>query len=48
MLFVRGNRADYDHWAKMGCTGWSYADTLHRLLDAAVQRGRGDTRAGEC
>jgi len=28
MLFVRGNRADYDNWAQMGCTGWSYADCL--------------------
>ncbi|MGI9475790.1 MAG: GMC family oxidoreductase [Hyphomicrobiaceae bacterium] len=28
MLFVRGNRSDYDSWAQMGCTGWSYADCL--------------------
>ena len=28
MLFVRGNRADYDSWAQMGCTGWSYEDCL--------------------
>jgi choline dehydrogenase-like flavoprotein len=28
MLFVRGNRANYDGWAKEGCTGWSYADVL--------------------
>ncbi|MBU2534404.1 MAG: GMC family oxidoreductase N-terminal domain-containing protein [Alphaproteobacteria bacterium] len=28
MLFVRGNAADYDNWAQMGCTGWSYADCL--------------------
>lgn len=28
MLFVRGNRADYDNWAQMGCTGWSYSDCL--------------------
>ena len=28
MLFVRGNRADYDNWAQMGCTGWSYEDCL--------------------
>lgn len=28
MLFVRGNAADYDAWAQMGCRGWSYADCL--------------------
>lgn len=28
MLFVRGNRADYDNWAQMGCQGWSYEDCL--------------------
>lgn len=28
MLFVRGNAADFDNWAQMGCTGWSYADCL--------------------
>ena len=28
MLFVRGNAADYDGWAQMGCTGWSYEDCL--------------------
>ncbi len=28
MLYVRGNRADYDTWAQMGCRGWSYDDVL--------------------
>ncbi|MEU2042278.1 GMC family oxidoreductase [Nocardia niwae] len=28
MLFVRGNRANYDSWAEEGCAGWSYADVL--------------------
>ncbi|WP_405137943.1 GMC family oxidoreductase [Nocardia sp. NBC_01388] len=28
MLFVRGNRANYDSWAAEGCSGWSYADVL--------------------
>jgi choline dehydrogenase len=28
MLYVRGNPADYDGWAQMGCRGWSYGDVL--------------------
>jgi choline dehydrogenase len=28
MLFVRGNAADYDNWAQMGCRGWTYEDCL--------------------
>jgi choline dehydrogenase len=28
MLFVRGNRKNFDDWAAAGCQGWSYADVL--------------------
>ena len=28
MLYVRGNRADYDGWRDAGCTGWGYDDLL--------------------
>jgi choline dehydrogenase len=28
MLYVRGNKLDYDEWADLGCTGWSYDDVL--------------------
>ncbi len=28
MLYIRGNRANYDSWAEQGCTGWGYDDVL--------------------
>src|SRR5437868_10891679 len=28
MVYIRGHRSDYDHWASLGNVGWSYADVL--------------------
>lgn len=28
MLYVRGNPADYDGWAQMGCRGWTFDEVL--------------------
>jgi len=28
MIYARGNPEDYDVWASMGATGWSYEDVL--------------------
>jgi len=28
MVYIRGHRSDYDHWAALGNAGWSYADVL--------------------
>jgi len=33
MVYLEGDRADYDHWSYLGNAGWSYAD-VRRCFDA--------------
>ena len=28
MVYIRGHKSDYDHWASLGNTGWGYRDVL--------------------
>jgi choline dehydrogenase len=46
MLYVRGNPADFDGWAQMGCRGWSFDDVLpyFRKSEHYVQRGEPEIR----
>ena len=40
MIYIRGNRYDYDSWAKNGAAGWSYDEVLP-LFKRSEQNSRG-------
>jgi choline dehydrogenase len=40
--YVRGQRADYDNWAQMGNTGWSYDEILPYFKRSEQRIGPGD------
>ena len=46
MLYVRGNAADYDGWAQLGCRGWSYADVLPFFRKSEAYAGGDDAYRG--
>ena len=48
MLYVRGAPWDYDNWARLGATGWSYADVLPWFKRAEGNvRGPDDFHGGD-
>ncbi|WP_298335874.1 GMC family oxidoreductase N-terminal domain-containing protein [uncultured Erythrobacter sp.] len=46
MVYIRGNRWDYDNWDAMGCTGWSYDDVLPYFRKAESNERGADTYHG--
>ncbi len=42
MVYIRGNKWDYDNWADMGCTGWSYDDVLPYFKRSEANERGGD------
>lgn len=38
MLYIRGNKRDYDNWAAMGNPGWSYAEVTKYFLKSEDMR----------
>ncbi|WP_435418973.1 GMC family oxidoreductase N-terminal domain-containing protein [Parerythrobacter aurantius] len=47
MVYIRGNRWDYDNWAAMGCDGWSYDDVLPWFIKAEGNVRGADRYHGE-
>jgi choline dehydrogenase len=37
MLYVRGQRSDYDHWRQLGCDGWAWEDVFPYFLKSQNQ-----------
>ena len=42
LLYVRGQRQDFDHWRQLGNTGWSFADVLPYFRKAEDQQRGAD------
>lgn len=46
MVYVRGNRRDYDHWAALGNTGWDYENVLYYFKMSEDYRGHTNNNTG--
>jgi choline dehydrogenase len=46
LVYVRGQAEDYDHWAALGNTGWSWKDVLPYFIRAESNNGVGGAYHG--
>jgi choline dehydrogenase len=46
MIYIRGHRNDYDHWASLGNTGWSYDDVLPYFIKSEANETFADRYHG--
>ena len=46
LLYIRGQREDYDHWRQLGNTGWSYEDVLPYFKKSEDQQRGSDVFHG--
>ena len=42
LLYIRGQREDYDHWRQLGNAGWSYDDVLPYFIRSEDQQNGSD------
>ena len=43
MIYIRGHASDYDHWAELGNTGWSYDECLPYFKRSEGWHGGGES-----
>ena len=44
MVYIRGNKNDYDNWAALGCKGWSYEEVLPVFKKLENNNAGGDSK----
>ncbi|MFZ6771689.1 GMC family oxidoreductase [Undibacterium sp. SXout7W] len=47
MVYIRGHRSDYDHWAALGNTGWSYEEVLPYFIRSENNESLGGQYHGQ-
>ncbi len=46
MIYIRGNRSDYDEWCRLGNKGWGYDDVLPYFVKAESNQALSDSYHG--